>query len=275
MSDRAHVKMASFALMAILAMTAISVASALESDAAWTDAPETEIVDYGEMWGYKVNFEYSYDPAVGNQAQTIEWDFGDGSSRSTDWNTSHTYAEIGTYLVIQHVTNNYNGFSEDWGYYRIHVMGHPYVEIVMPEGAPSAEKIYTVKGEAAERPADPIWEGHELIGYYADPEGTVPFDWDQLLDHAVVAYPKFKMTGEGVYTPTEPAPEEPIAITSTGLIVLAAAGIFTILAAITKRPLFAIIAIILAIVAVIGIFGIVDVPEVFSGFEPIVLEVRS
>ena len=83
------------------------------------------------------------------------------------------------------------------------------------------------------------------------------------------------MTGEGVYTPTEPAPEEPIAITSTGLIVLAAAGIFTILAAITKRPLFAIIAIILAIVAVIGIFGIVDVPEVFSGFEPIVLEVRS
>lgn len=179
------------AALALLASCCIPTASAETGDP-WTDIPEDKIVDWGEMWGTVIQFEYVYDPEIGNQAQTIEWDFGDGSPRSTEWNPRHTYTKLGTYIVVQHVTNTYNGFSEDWGYYRLTIMGKPYVEIVTPEGAPQMERVYATKGTAPEKPADPVWEGHKFLGYYADPEYTVPFDWTVPLDRAVTAYAQFE-----------------------------------------------------------------------------------
>lgn len=180
------------AALALLASCCIPTASAETGDP-WTDIPEDKIIDWGEMWGTVIQFQYVYDPEVGNQAQTIEWDFGDGSPRSTEWNPRHTYTELGTYIVVQHVTNTYNGFSEDWGYYRMTIMGKPYVEIVTPEGAPQMEKIYATKGTAPEKPEeDPVWKGHKFLGYYADPEYTVPFDWTVPLDRAVTAYAQFQ-----------------------------------------------------------------------------------
>lgn len=54
------------------------------------------------------------------------------------------------------------------------------------------ERVYATKGTAPEQPADPVWEGHEFLGYYADPEYTVPFDWTVPLDRAVTAYAQFQ-----------------------------------------------------------------------------------
>lgn len=264
-------RLAAMPLMTIVALAAISmIVAPTDSAASWTDIPEGEVEDRGEMWGYKVNFVYAYDSAAGNQAQTIEWDFGDGS-RSTEWTTSHTYATTGTYLVVQHVTNSYNGFSEDWGYYRIHVMGHPYVEIVMPDGAPAAERVYTTKGHPAAEPSDPVWEGHRLVGYYADPECTVPFDWDQLLDAAVVAYPKFVEVGGG-HGEDQDGGEDgtgPIRIDGTIAAVVIATIIAAIIAAITKHPAAIIVAIALAAISVIGALGYLSMPEVIPGFKAV------
>lgn len=186
-----HIKLLSFFAVAAMALAGCATVSAETGDP-WTDIPENEIIDWGEMWGTVIQFQYVYDPEVGNQAQTIEWDFGDGSPRSTEWNPRHTYEEYGTYIVVQHVTNTYEGFSEDWGYYRMTIMGKPYVEIVAPEGAPQMEKVYATKGTAPEQPDDPIWKGHEFLGYYADAEFTVPFDWTIPLDRAVTAYAQFQ-----------------------------------------------------------------------------------
>jgi len=193
------------AALALLASCCIPTASAETGDP-WTDIPEDKIVDWGEMWGTVIQFEYVYDPEIGNQAQTIEWDFGDGSPRSTEWNPRHTYTELGTYIVVQHVTNTYNGFSEDWGYYRLTIMGKPYVEIVTPEGAPQMERVYATKGTAPEQPDDPVWKGHKFLGYYADPEYTVPFDWSVPLDRAVTAYALF----ENASVIPDPDDEDPI-----------------------------------------------------------------
>ena len=194
------------AALALLASCCIPTASAETGDP-WTDIPEDEIIDWGEMWGTVIQFQYVYDPEVGNQAQTIEWDFGDGSPRSTEWNPRHTYTELGTYIVVQHVTNTYNGFSEDWGYYRLTIMGKPYVEIVTPEGAPQMERVYATKGTAPEKPEeDPVWKGHKFLGYYADPEYTVPFDWSVPLDRAVTAYALF----ENASVIPDPDDEDPI-----------------------------------------------------------------
>ena len=181
------------AIVAALALLAACIPTvSAETGDPWKDIPENEVIDWGEMWGTVIQFQYVYDPEVGNQAQTIEWDFGDGSPRSTEWNPRHTYEELGTYIVVQHVTNTYEGFSEDWGYYRMTIMGKPYVEIVAPEGAPQMEKVFATKGTAPEQPDDPIWKGHEFLGYYADAEFTVPFDWTIPLDRAVTAYAQFQ-----------------------------------------------------------------------------------
>lgn len=183
------------AIVAALALLAGCATVSAETGDPWTDIPEDEIIDWGEMWGTVIQFQYVYDPEIGNQAQTIEWDFGDGSPRSTEWNPRHTYTELGTYIVVQHVTNTYEGFSEDWGYYRMTIMGKPYVEIVTPEGAPQIQKVYATKGTAPEKPEeDPAWTGHKFLGYYADPEYTIPFDWTVPLDRNVTAYVQFQKT---------------------------------------------------------------------------------
>ena len=205
-SAKHHIKLLSFFAVAAMALATCATVSAEAGDG-WTNVPENEVIDWGEMWWTVIQFQYVYDPEVGNQAQTIEWDFGDGSPRSSEWNPRHTYAEKGTYIVVQHVTNTYEGFSEDWGYYRMTIMGKPYVEIVAPEGAPQMEKVFATKGTAPEQPDDPVWKGHEFLGYYADAEHTVTFDWTVPLDRPVTAYAQFQKSS--VTDPTDPDPKDP------------------------------------------------------------------
>jgi hypothetical protein len=152
---------------------------------------DAEIEDHGDFWGFTMNFVFA-----GSDAETIEWDFGDGSPVSNDWNPQHTYEAIGEYIVTQTVWNSYEGGSTSTGYYRINLLGAPYVEFIQPEGALAMDRVYAyLDGDTTEQhrtitqpSEDPVWEGHEFIGYFADPEYTVLFDWDVKLWEPVDVY---------------------------------------------------------------------------------------
>jgi len=167
---------------------------ALMVPTAYAAVPDDAFIeDHGDMWGYTVQFVFA-----GSDAESIEWDFGDGTPVSTEWNPRHTYAETGEYIVIQTVYNSFNGGSSDTGYYRINVLGAPYVEFVQPEGAPALDRVYayldddtTDAHRTIAQPADPVWEGHDFLGWYADEELTAPFDWSQKLYEPVTAYASY------------------------------------------------------------------------------------
>lgn len=162
------------------------------------EVPDIEdIPDYGEFWALTIHMIFA-----GADAETIEWDFGDGSPVSTEWNPSHTYAEAGDYIIRQTVWNSYQGGSESTAFYLIHVMGDPYVEIVQPEGAPEIENVYTAIRTAPEQPDDPVWGGHVFIGWFADAEYTVPFDWTEAIVELVTAYAGYEGFVPTTYTLT-------------------------------------------------------------------------
>ncbi len=172
-------------------MLAVLVVSLMSPVAYAAEIPEdAEIEDHGDFWGFTMNFIFA-----GSDAETIEWDFGDGSV-SNDWNPQHTYEAIGEYIVTQTVWNSYEGGSTSTGYYRINLLGAPYVEFIQPEGALAMDRVYAyLDGDTTEQhrtitqpSEDPVWEGHEFIGYFADPEYTVLFDWDVKLWEPVDVY---------------------------------------------------------------------------------------
>lgn len=142
-----------------------------------------DVPDQGEFWSLTINMIFA-----GADAETIEWDFGDESPISTEWNPSHTYSEPGNYIVTQTVWNSFEGGSTSTAQYLLRIMGDPYVDIVQPEGAPVIERIYSPIRTAPEQPEDPVWEGHDFIGWFADAEFTVPFDWTDKLMSSVTAY---------------------------------------------------------------------------------------
>lgn len=247
-----------FAMMIALIPTA-------HAEDPWTTIPEDQVIDWGEMWGTVIQFEYTYDPEIGNQAQSIEWDFGDGSPRSEEWNPQHTYTEHGTYTIVQHVTNSYEGYSEDWGYYRLTIMGKPYVEIVTPDGAEPVGKIYATKGTAPVMPENnPVYDGYDFAGYYADEEFTVPYDWDALIDTPVTVYASFD--SDGTIIPDDPTEEDEsqaeINIIAVALYVLT--GAVLIGAIYTRNPILIIISAGLILLIALGALDVVEIPKIFN-----------
>lgn len=172
------------------AMITVMVISLLAPVAFAADIPEdATIEDHGDFWGLTIQFIFA-----GSDAESIEWDFGDGET-STEWNPEHTYAEIGEYIVTQNVYNSFEGGSSATGYYRLNLLGAPYVDFVQPEGAPAIDRVYAyLDGGTTDdhrtiiAPEDPVWAGHEFVGWFADEEYTVPFDWDVKLWEPVTVY---------------------------------------------------------------------------------------
>lgn len=247
------------AVIFFMMMAALPMAYADETDP-WVDIPENEIVDWGEMWGTVIQFQYVYDPEAGNQAQAITWDFGDGSERSNEWNPRHTYTQKGTYIVVQHVTNSYEGFSEDWGYYRFSIMGKPYAEIVMPEDAEPMAKIYATKGTAPAMPEnDPVFEGHTFRGYYADEEYTVPFDWTVPIDTPVTVYAHFTSDSPTTIVPDDETPEPTeVSVNLASVAIYGLTGLILIGAVYTRHPILILISAGLIAVISLNAFDVID-----------------
>jgi len=183
MSDLKQELIASGASAAVISLFILSMLGSAGIAFAADVPPDAEIADQGEFWSLTIHMMFN-----GADAESVEWDFGDDSPVSTEWNPSHTYAAPGDYIVTQTVRNSYNGGSTATGYFLLHVMGNPYVEYVMPAGAPAMDRVYVETHGTAVRPADPVWEGHSFLGWFADAELTVPLVWPENMTAPLTAY---------------------------------------------------------------------------------------
>lgn len=128
--------------------------------------------DLGDMYSMSVQFRFT-----GSDAESVEWDFGDGTQPSTEWDPMHTYAEKGVYIVTQKAWNSYNNGSESVMTFRISILGYPEIVFDTHGGAPVDAIAMTSPNGVAPCPEDPSRTGYSFTGWYADPECAVPYDW--------------------------------------------------------------------------------------------------
>ncbi|KUE73527.1 hypothetical protein AUQ37_08575 [Candidatus Methanomethylophilus sp. 1R26] len=172
----------SFAALAAVIMAAAAMAAFLPSDDADADA-ETYDTDLGQKWSMRIQFVFS-----GKDAQSIEWDFGDGTEHSTEWNPLHEYAKTGTYYGKQTVKNP---LGTDEMTFRIEVMGYPTIAFDSNGGSAVETIKCTSFGQIVSAPEAPTKEGAEFAGWYADKALTQAVDWSQGVKKAVTYYAKW------------------------------------------------------------------------------------
>ena len=180
----------------IMAATALAVISLVLSGLSFSavDAEEQEYdVDYGSFYSYTLQFVFD-----GSNAETIEWDFGDGSPVSTEWNPSHTYAEKGVYYVTQTTTNSYNGGSTTVEVYKVSVMGFPVITFDSLGGPQVKEIQQTAYGVPAEKPADPVRSGYEFGGWFTSSDLKEEYDWSSDVKRSMTLYAKWTQVSEEV-----------------------------------------------------------------------------
>jgi len=162
---------------AFMMLTAVSL-FASESDA------DPEITrDYGEFYSYTLQFVFD-----GAEAQTIDWDFGDNTEHSSEWNPRHTYAAVGTYFVTQTTTNTQGTTTE---VYKVQIMGFPKL-IFNSNGGSSVPEIQMDSYNAtATQPANPVREGFTFDGWYSEPAFENPMDWTAGITKSMTLYAKW------------------------------------------------------------------------------------
>ncbi len=177
-------------IMAATALAVISlVLSAIPLDPASAEDQDYD-VDYGSFYSYTLQFVFD-----GSNAETIEWDFGDGSPVSTEWNPSHTYSEEGVYYVTQTTTNSYNGGSTTVEVYRAAVMGFPVITFDSMGGPQVQEIRQSAYGVPATKPADPVRSGYGFGGWFTSSELTDEYDWSSDVKRSFTLYAKWIPTG--------------------------------------------------------------------------------
>ena len=119
-----------------------------------SDADPEITRDYGQFYSYTLQFVFD-----GAEAQTIDWDFGDGSEHSTEWNPRHVYAEKGTYYVTQTTTNTQGMTTE---VYKVQIMGFPRITFDSNGGSSVPEIQMDSYNTTATKPADPTRSGYEF-----------------------------------------------------------------------------------------------------------------
>lgn len=178
----------------ILAATALAVFSLVLAGLPSVDAEDQEYdVDYGSFYSYTLQFVFD-----GSNAETIEWDFGDGSPVSNEWNPSHTYAEEGVYYVTQTTTNSYNGGSTTVEVYKVSVMGFPVITFDSMGGPQVQEIQQTAYGVPAVKPADPVRSGYEFGGWFTSSDLETEYDWSSDVKRSFILYAKWTPTGTDV-----------------------------------------------------------------------------
>ena len=171
--------------MIVPVIVALSVlAMAMMSASVVDAAPDREYdQDLGEMYSMKVGFVFT-----GSDAETIEWDFGDGSEPSTEMNPCHVYAEKGEYIVTQTTWNSYQGGSTTVMKFRIQVMGYPVISFECNGGTPVSDIEQEAYNVPASEPGKPVRPGFEFLGWFADKECTEPFDWNTCMIRHMTLY---------------------------------------------------------------------------------------
>lgn len=256
-----HMKTKKIMMSAALAATVIALLLS-SVPAGDLSAEQTYDQDYGEFWSDTLKFIFSGDAT---QAQEIEWDFGDGSPISTEWNPEHTYEEPGVYYVTQVVSNSYDGGSSATAVYKVTVNGHPYVNVVMPDG----EIIrHEVRYNTYPSIDDPELEDRTFVGFFTDEDLTQEYTLAKVTA-PVTIYAGF----EGDVPDPVPAPG-PAEYDVVPIAIAAAAIILGLVAAYTRSPIVALIALILVALIALQYFGILNLPTVNVDLDLTLPEVR-
>ncbi len=140
-------------------------------------------MDMGRMYSMTVQFVFT-----GTNAETVEWDFGDGTERSMMENPRHTYAQKGEYIVTQTAWNSYNGGSTAVMKFRIEIMGYPVVGFDSHGGSAVPEIRTTAINMEIQKPADPARLGYGFSGWYTDERCTAPYDWSTLVAESMTLH---------------------------------------------------------------------------------------
>ncbi len=148
------------------------------SDDAYADIEYDQSL--GSFWSYTVQFIFD-----GEQTQSVQWDFGDGSEISTEWNPKHTFSEKGVYYVTQTATNTVGSTST---VYKLTILGFPYVTLVYNNSQEDGTIQQSAYNVAAEQPEDPVCDGKTFTGWYTDAECTTPYDWSTKIPSPITIY---------------------------------------------------------------------------------------
>ena len=139
--------------------------------------------DYGEFYSYTLQFVFD-----GAEAQTIDWDFGDDTEHSSEWNPRHTYAQKGTYFVTQTTTNTQGSTTE---VYKVQVMGFPKIAFDTNGGSAVNEIQMDSYNATATKPADPTREGYTFDGWYCEATFENAMDWTAGITRSMTLYAKW------------------------------------------------------------------------------------
>lgn len=167
-------------MLALAAVVLMMVASLPMADA---DASYDK--DYGQFYSYTLQFVFD-----GSDAESIIWDFGDGTT-STDWNPSHTYSAKGVYYVTQTTTNSYQGGSTTVEVYKVEIMGFPVITFDTLGGPTIPEIQQTAYNITAVKPADPVRFGYIFGGWFTDASCIQAYDWSAKVVQSMTLYAKW------------------------------------------------------------------------------------
>ncbi len=151
-----------------------------------------------DLYGYKITMGL-VEP---DQVDTVEWDFGDGSSIETVKITSdnpvgkvkHTYSAKGDYAVTATMRNQYTDSTgqlvdgESKLTYLYHIHGYPVITFDSNGGSSVGSIEGTASKYVAERPADPSKDGFGFSGWYTDKACTKAFDWTSEVTEHITLY---------------------------------------------------------------------------------------
>ena len=149
------------------------------------DADTSYDKDYGQFYSYTLQFVFD-----GSDAESIIWDFGDGTT-STDWNPSHTYSAKGVYYVTQTTTNSYQGGSTTVEVYKVEIMGFPVITFDTLGGPTIPEIQQTAYNITAVKPADPVRSGYTFGGWFTDTDCSQAYDWSAKVVQSMTLYAKW------------------------------------------------------------------------------------
>ena len=178
-------KLIAIVMAAVIAVTGMLVVALAPGSDAAESLPEGEEydVDFGPIWSMSVQCVFD-----GTMAQTIEWDFGDGTPVSNEFNPQHTYSVPDVYTIKQTVTNPE---GTDVTYYRVDIRGYPYIDFVS-NGGTEVERIQQTTGGVnstpATEPAQPTREGYVFTGLYVGDGCPRHHHWSDEVTSAITLY---------------------------------------------------------------------------------------
>lgn len=255
-------------IMSLAAAIALAAICLLPSVSSATEIPD-DAESLGEMWGYRIQFVFTGTDALG-----VEWDFGDGSEVSDEWNPVHVYPnKRGVTYIVTQTAWNHHGLTEqqiDSGQrvesvkqYLITIMGDPIVSFDSNGGSEIGD-VTAKYNDTISEPKTPTYSGHRFGGWYRDAKLTQKFDFrNDVITESITLFAKWTIIGgagddgdvdepdseQNVAEKAQRWAQDHVAVTVSGAlaIIALAAGLYT------RNPRMIIIAAILGVVAA-GVF---------------------